>query len=129
MLCLGASIYTDICEIKNQLRFTQEAKAILDMGQEIPIEHVSDISKIENSTINSYLTEEEILDVAKTLRTSRIVKNFIKENSAQDGLLYSIGNSLFSSKEIEDKIFGTFDNDLRISRMLQSNCVIQFVKR
>lgn len=114
VLCLGASIYSDIYEIKNQIQFTKEAKTILDMALELPLEYVADISELENSTINSYLKEEEIIDAAKTMRTSRVVRNFMKENATPDGLLSSLGSILFADKETEDKIFNTFDNDLRI---------------
>lgn len=113
-LCFEASIYSDIYEIKNQIQFTKEAKTVLDKGLELPLEYVADISKLENSTINSYLTEEEIIDAAKTMRTSRIVRNFIKENADTEGLLSPLGSKLFADKETEDRIFNTFDNDLRI---------------
>lgn len=111
-LCLDASIYSDISPVQNQLNFTKEAKNILDMALELPLELVANIEQISQSTINSYLNEEEIIDVAKTIRTSRLVKNFLKENS--DGLLNSLGLGLFADKELEDKIFDTFDSELKI---------------
>lgn len=113
-LCLALSIYSDISSVQMQLDFTKEAKIILDMALELPLERVADINEIAQSTIGSYLKEEEILDVAKTIRTSRLVKNFLKENSS--GLLNSLGTGLFSDKELEDKIFDTFDSDLKIKQ-------------
>lgn len=114
LLCFGASIYSDIYSIKNQIQYTKEAKDILDMGLDLPLEFVAQIIEIKKSTINSYLNETEIIDIAKTIRTFRIIRNFLKENATQDGLLNSLGSILFTDKEIEDKIFGTFDNDLKI---------------
>lgn len=115
-LCLGLSIYSDISGIQLQIDFTKEAKNVLDMALDLPLEHVAQIDEITKSTINSYLKEEEILDVAKTIKTSRLVKNFLKENSVSDGLLNSLANGLFSNKELEDKIFSTFDDDLKVKQ-------------
>lgn len=108
------SIYSDISSVQMQLDFTKEAKNILDMALELPLERVADISEIEQSTISSYLKEEEILDVAKTIRTSRLVKNFLKENSSEH--LNSLSVGLFSDKELEDQIFDTFESDLKIKQ-------------
>ena len=113
-LCLGLSIYSDISCIKQQLEFTKEAKNILDMAMELPIEHVENIDKIIHSTLNSYLREDEIINVAKTIKTSRLVRNFLKENCAQDSLLGALATELFGDKELEDRIFSTFDNNLKI---------------
>lgn len=115
-LCLGLSIYSDISCIQLQIDFTKEAKNVLDMALDLPLEHVAQIDEITKSTINSYLKEEEILDVAKTIKTSRLVKNFLKENSVSDGLLNSLASGLFSNKELEDKIFSTFDEDLKVKQ-------------
>jgi len=113
-LCFSLSIYSDIYSIKHQLQFTSEAKNILDMALELPLEHVENIEKIINSTINSYLKEEEIINVAKTIKTSRLVRNFLKDNCAQDSLLNTLSAELFANKELEDRIFSTFDNNLKI---------------
>lgn len=115
-LCLGLSIYSDIYSIQTQVNFTKEAKNILDITLELPLEYVANIQDIEQSTINSYLSEDEILNIAKTIKTSRLVKNFLKENSPQEGLLNSLGYGLFSNKELEDKIFETFDNEMKVKK-------------
>lgn len=62
----------DIEKIKQELLCTREAKHILDMPADIPIEYVADIEQIQNSMSASYLSEEELIDIAKTLRTSRL---------------------------------------------------------
>lgn len=112
-LCLETSIYSDINEIKNQVNFTKEAKNILDMALELPLDYVANVDEI-TQTISSYLSEENLLDIAKTIRTSRLVKNFLKENLSKDSLLNLSGQELYSDKELEDKIFDTFDSDLRV---------------
>lgn len=113
-LCFKLSIYSAADDIQRQLDFTKEAKTILDMALELPIEYVAQIENITKSTISSYLKEDEILDIAKTIKTSRQVKNFLKENSTSDGLLNSLAFGLFSDKELEDRIFSTFDNEMRV---------------
>lgn len=115
-LCIDASIYSDTSSIENQLNFTKEAKNVLDMALELPLEFVADINRIEKSTIGSYLKETEILDAAKTMRNSRIVRNFLKENAPKDGLLQSLGETLFADKAIEDKIFETFDENANVKK-------------
>lgn len=112
-LCLDINIYSDIYNIKNQVNFTKEAKGILDMAQELPLEYVANIEDI-TQTISSYLSEENLFDIAKTIRTSRLVKNFLKDNLPKDSLLNSLGLELYSDKELEDNIFDTFDSDLRV---------------
>lgn len=71
----------DIEKIRQELLCTREAKYILDMPADIPIEFVADIDKIQKSMSASYLSEEELIDIAKTLRTSRLVKKFLMEKS------------------------------------------------
>ncbi len=114
--CLEINIYSDFKDIKREIELTKEAKSILDIPLELPLEYVADINGIKNSTINSYLKEEEIVNIAKTIKTSRLVKNFLKENLPQDAILYSMANLLFSNKELEDKIFSVIDNSLKIAQ-------------
>lgn len=113
-LCLDVSIYSDIYRIQNQLNFTQEAKHILDMAVDLPLEHVVEVDSIKKSTINSYLKEEEILEVGKTIQTSRLVKNFLKENAPEGAQLSELSRALFTDKELEDRIFATFDSNLKV---------------
>lgn len=112
-LCLTLGIYSDIYEIKAQVNLTKEAKHILDMALELPLEHVANIDEL-TQTLSSYLSEENLFDIAKTIRTSRLVKNFLKENLPKESLLNSLGQELYTNKELEDNIFDTFEADLKI---------------
>lgn len=116
ILCLNSNIYSDNVNIQRQLDFTKEAKKILDLALDLPLDYVADVSEIKNSTINTYLKEEELLDIAKTIKTSRLVKNFLKENGILDGLLNFLASALFSNKALEDSIFNTFDNNLEVKQ-------------
>lgn len=113
-LCLNAQIYGDVREIKAQLEYTKEAKKILDMAVDIPLDFVADIERIEKNSLVSYLSEEELSDVAKTLRTSRIVKKFLGENTEPESVLFNISRNLIVNKDLEDRIFSTFDDALNI---------------
>lgn len=115
-LCFTLNIYSNHSDVQTQIDFTKEAKTILDTALDLPLEYVASINEIINSTLNSYLNEEEILDVAKTIRTSRLVKNFLKANASSEGLLNSLALGLFSDKELEDRIFSTFNNELKVKQ-------------
>ena len=108
-LCLNLKPYDNRKNIETQLQFTDEARHILDMAMELPIEYVIDI---KNTRLNvEYFSEEELIDFAKTLRTSRVVKSFLRENAESDSLLNSIAQNLFVDKDLEDRISDTFDEN------------------
>ncbi len=113
-LCLNAKIFDTAEEIKSQLEFTKESKRILDTALDIPVEFIANIERIEKNSFSSYLNEEELNDIAKTFRTSRLVKKFLTENTLSDTCLYKISRDLIVDKELEEKIFSTFDDTLNI---------------
>lgn len=113
-LCLNLCVYSDSSAVMEQIIFTREAKTILDYALDLPLEYVAQIEKIEKSAINTYLSEIELIDVAKTIKTSRLVKNFLKDNAPLDGFLNSISINLYSDKYAEDRIFDTFDNEFKV---------------
>lgn len=115
-LCLKTMPLNDIEKIRQELLCTREAKYILDMPADIPIEFVADIDKIQKSMSASYLSEEELIDIAKTLRTSRLVKKFLMENLKLTALLRNGAQTLISDRELEEKIFSTFDENLNIKQ-------------
>ena len=113
-LCLDTKPFDDINQIRQQLKLTREAKFILDLPADIPIEFVADIQKIQKSMTAGYLSEEELVDIAKTIRTSRIIKNFLNNSLDDSKILKTLSKDLISDKELEDKIFSTFDESLKI---------------
>lgn len=114
VLCLRAQALNQPDKIKRQIELTREAKKILDYAKDTPTEFIANVSKIKNNSAVSYLTEEELIDIAKTMKSSRLLKRFIIENSDDDFLLKNLAENLISDKELEDKIFDTFDENLRI---------------
>uniref|UniRef100_UPI004029C63F endonuclease MutS2 n=1 Tax=Candidatus Scatousia sp. TaxID=3085663 RepID=UPI004029C63F len=115
-LCLNLLPFDNIEKIETELIFTREAKRILDTPSDIPIGFVADISEIQKNTLVSYLSEGELVDIAKTMRSSRLVKNFLNENCAKESKLYGLSMNLIAFKELEDRIFDTFDDDLQIRK-------------
>ena len=113
-LCLKAPVYEDFESIKSAIRFTKEAKYILDNAMEVPIEYIADIEEIQKNVIGTYLTEEELVDIAKTLRSSRVTKKFLAENLDSGTRLHQISRELMYDKVLEDRIFLTFDDSLNI---------------
>ncbi len=113
-LCLRLSPHNNINDIKEQIELTREAKKILDLAKETPTEFIADVTRIENNASLSYLEEQELIDLAKTMKSSRLLKKFINENSENNFLLKQKVQNLISDKETEDKIFETFDENLKI---------------
>ena len=115
-LCLILNPYESTEKIKSEIELTREAKKILDMAKETPTDFIADVSKIQSNAAVSYLEEEELIDLAKTLRSSRLLKRFILDNSEENYLLNELAQKLISDKETEDKIFEVFDENLRIKQ-------------
>lgn len=113
-LCLRLSPCDDIERIKQQLELTRESKKILDYAKDTPTEYIASISKIKSTLSTSYLLEEELNDIAKTMKSSRLLKRFIIENSEDEMLIKSLAERLIANKELEDRIFDTFDESLKI---------------
>lgn len=116
VLCFRLSPEIEITKIKRQIEFTREAKIILDLAKDTPTEFIADISKIRQISAVSYLEEQELFDIAKTMRSSRLLKRFINENSQDNFILKDLAHNLVSDKEIEDKIFDVFDENLKIKQ-------------
>lgn len=115
-LCLCAAAYNEPEKIQHQINLTREAKKILDFAKDTPTEFIAEIQKIKNNLAVTYLSEEELNDIAKTMRSSRLLKRFIIENSNDGSLLKQAAANLISEKELEDRIFNTFDESLNIKQ-------------
>lgn len=115
-LCLSLLPFDTVEKITSEILFTREAKIILDMPSDIPIDFVGNIEAIQKNALTSYLTEQELVDVANTMRTSRIVRKFLGENLEEGSKLRGLSEGLISEKELEDRIFNTFDSDLQIKK-------------
>ena len=109
MLCLDLTPFVRSDDIKRELAYTKEAKQVLDFVGELPIDKIQSFSKLKSK--NEYFVEEEIVDIAKTLRVFRLVRNYLKENLEKETQLILIAENIYTNKELEDKIFDTFDEN------------------
>ena len=108
-LCLDLTPFVRRPDIERELNYTKEAKSILDFACDIPIENIQNFSKLREK--NEYFIEEELIDIAKSMRTFRVIRNFLKENLSNDSALYLMADNFYTNKELEDKIFDTFDDN------------------
>lgn len=112
--CQSAPIYDKKAQIQYQLELTSEAKKIFDDAGNFscfPLEFLCDAQSLLDS---KRLGAGDIIDLAKNLRTSRLVKNFISKEENCPNLKGFLLN-LYTDKEFEDRIFSTFDADLNVS--------------
>ncbi len=113
--CLNAVVFDNTDIIKHELNLTSQARMIINNALNIPLENVYDIEKsLEDARKKIRLDIEEIIDIAHTLRASRLMKNFLDGLSSEYFELSEMKKSLFNNKELEDKIFNTFTPALTV---------------
>ena len=113
-LCLDLTPYVKSEDIQRELNYTKDAKTVLDNAKDIPIERIQNFAELKLK--HEYYNEEELVDIAKTMRTFRLVRNFIKENLAYETGLAKLADDIYTNKELEDKIFDTFDENCTVKR-------------
>ena len=113
-ICLNLTPYVRYEDIEAELLYTREAKSVLDFAMDIPIDNIVVFSKLKDK--NEYFLEEELIDIAKTLRIFRNTKNFLKENLEENSQLALLAENLYSNKLLEDKIFETFDDNFAVKQ-------------
>lgn len=113
-LCLDLTPFVKHEDIARELNYTQEAKFVLDFIGDIPVEKILNFSQLKCK--NEYFIEEELVDIAKSLRVFRLVKNFLKENLPSDSSMKSFLENIYTNKDLEDKIFDTFDENFAVKQ-------------
>lgn len=113
-LCLNLTPFVKSEDIQAQIILTREAKDVLDLARDIPVEKILDFKKLREQ--HEYFVEEELVDVAKSMRVFRVVRNFLKENLPFDATMQKLTENLYSNKEFEDKIFNTFDDNYTVKQ-------------
>ena len=107
--CLNTPVYDDVNTIKSELLLTSQARTIFNNAMNVPLDNVYDIEKsLEDAKKRLRLGEEEIINIAKSLRTSRLMRNFLSSISKDFLELSLFSEKLYADKDLEDKIFNTF---------------------
>lgn len=99
---------TNFEDIKQRLSETSEAVGLIIQKSNIPIGPIYDLSRhLKVAEIGSYLYPGQLLEVSDTLRTARVLKNFIKDSDEErekyPGLKGYMA-SLSTFRHIEDRI-------------------------
>ncbi len=108
---LNQEIYNKKAQIEYELDLVNEAKNIINQtASGSLVEDFLDCNKIFKQ---NFLSSEEIIELAKILRYSRLTKNQISKFDEAKNLNEIIKN-LYIDKNFEDKIFNTFDKELNV---------------
>ncbi len=113
-MCLELRLFDDSSIIESELNYTRESKSILDLPAELPINELTDFSQIKYA--HGILNEEEIINCAKTLAIFRQIKRFLSENTKIAPKLSDKAKEITVNKELEDKIFTTIDENLKVRK-------------
>ena len=113
-LCLDLTPFVKPSDIQRELNYTREAKQIIDYANDIPVDKIQNFAKLREH--NEYFVEEELVDIAKSMRVFRLVRNFLKENLSPNAQLNVLAESLYTDKEFEDRIFDTFDENYAVKQ-------------
>lgn len=106
----------DLEEISREHNRVSEMKSILEGESTFPIDGLKDIrSALQKATIeNNILSPRELLDIAQTIATSRIIKLFIEKRKEFLPELNIITQAISIHKEIEFNIFQAIDENANV---------------
>ena len=102
-------IYNDAQLIQQELNLTDEAVKLTNAMLLPPINSIHNIEEIFNEAkISRILNEEEIIEVIKCLKISRLIKGFFSRNADVAENLSTIAQKLFEDKSFEERISEMF---------------------
>lgn len=93
-------------EVRDRLSETSEAVSIIIQKGSVPFGPIYDLARyLKVAEIGSYLYPGQLLEVGDTLRTARVLKNFIKAPDLEEFTpLQSLISNISTYKNIEDRI-------------------------
>ncbi|WP_457640004.1 endonuclease MutS2 [Persephonella sp.] len=102
---------TDPVKVKEKVETSKEFIEILQRHGYIPLSEIPDISdSLELLSIEeSVLPAEELLNIAYLLKTSRELKNFLKDEIKDSSHISKLYRELYSSRETEKIIYDSID--------------------
>ena len=120
-LTLNLKPSNKILEIKNNLKETTEAKDLINMYGMPPLTFLPDITLcLKYLESNNTLSSKALLDIAKTLKLSRELKNYFfnidnNSNTYNFELLPDLFINLYTNLQIESKIFSCIIDENEIT--------------
>lgn len=111
-LCFDLEPMKEVSQIQTMLNYTKEAYNLLNLAMDIPLDFVVNLKDVDLK--QEYFSETGLIDISKTLRSSRLVKGFMRDNTETDSLMYNIGLKLYTNKDLEDRIEETFDENYNV---------------
>ena len=114
--CLSAPVYNDFARIKQELAYTTEARFLLNQYFEPPLENISDVKKfVEDTQKGLTVSAEVLIGVANILRVTRLMQGYLERNFDNAcALSNDFAPRLLPDRELENKIFDTFDAELNV---------------
>ncbi len=106
---------SNIIELNKQFDMLKEMKNILRLNLNLPLNKLNDTTQSLNDIkFKRTLSIEDLINIANNLKTCRLLKSFFSQYQKDFVILYKMESNLFSSKELEDAIFNTFDDKYNI---------------
>lgn len=107
-------------DVENSLEYTTEAISVIYRKGKIPLSDLPNISlSIKALESNSNLSSSALLDIARFLQISREVKEYFFSSDEIDltdyTKLYDLCNTIYTNKNIEEKIFSIILDENTIS--------------
>ena len=91
------------------MALTSEAKWFLDMLLNPPMDDIFDIEEfVKLAKMRTILKTEELFNIGKTLRASRLLSSFIIKNAKQAPNICNLAQKLFADREVEEYILSKF---------------------
>lgn len=108
-LCANMPFYENVNAIEKELSLTDEAVKLTNSMLLPPISSISNVEEIiKEARITRILPEDEILEIVKCIKISRLLKGFFTRNEDVAEELSKIAKLLFENKSFEDKISELF---------------------
>ncbi len=114
--CCNANIYSDFEIIKLEQAYTTEARNLLNQNLEPPLENIYDINTaLQDLKKGLAISAQELVEIAHLLKTTRLMRGYLERNTAiAKELFNNFFEILQTEKELENKIFDTFDAELNV---------------
>jgi len=96
---------SDIAWIKENIQVTTEAVRLLTEGERVPLGGIFDIrAAVKRAMLNGILASPELLEIASTMRASRLMREYIGERREKTAILADWGMRLAGYPRLEREI-------------------------